>query len=290
MKSGSASVPIDLALRTGSRPSPTLVPRARSKVGPGPRHPNLSPPSSGEHDEPFAPPRGPPVGWPNHGGNSTDGGYLLLLRGPGRSQEDGRRLRPTARARRPRRPAGPHLTFGTMTDELLELVDWLAGHGVVQAALESTGVFWRPVSNLLEARFSLLVVNAQHIKQVPGRKTDVKDCQWIAQWLQHGLLRPSFVPPRPIRAARPDPAAHPADPAAGHAGQPPAEGPGGRQHQAGRRGDRHPGGLGPGHDPGPDRWRVRPGPDFFVCRRPRRGLWLRAPAAARAARSHRNSR
>ncbi len=93
-------------------------------------------------------------------------------------------------------------TFGTMTDELLELADWLAGHGVVQVALESTGVFWRPVFNLLEARFTLLVVNAQHIKQVPGRKTDVKDCQWIAQLLQHGLLRPSFVPPRPIRELR----------------------------------------------------------------------------------------
>ena len=89
-----------------------------------------------------------------------------------------------------------------MTDELLELADWLSGHGVVQVALESTGVFWRPVFNLLEARFTLLVVNAAHIKQVPGRKTDVKECQWIAQLLQHGLLRPSFVPPRPIRELR----------------------------------------------------------------------------------------
>jgi transposase len=93
-------------------------------------------------------------------------------------------------------------TFGTMTDELLALADWLAGQGVVQVALESTGVFWKPVFNLLEARFTLTVVNAQHIKQVPGRKTDVKDCQWIAQLLQHGLLRASFVPPRPIRELR----------------------------------------------------------------------------------------
>ena len=93
-------------------------------------------------------------------------------------------------------------TFGTMTDELLELADWLAGQGVIQVALESTGVFWKPVFNLLEARFTMIVVNAQHIKQVPGRKTDVKDCQWIAQLLQHGLLRASFVPPRPIRELR----------------------------------------------------------------------------------------
>ena len=68
--------------------------------------------------------------------------------------------------------------------------------------MESTGVYWKPVSNLLEARFTLIVVNAQHIKQVPGRKTDVTDCQWIAQLLQYGLLRASFVPPRPIRQLR----------------------------------------------------------------------------------------
>jgi transposase len=93
-------------------------------------------------------------------------------------------------------------TFGTMTADLLNLADWLAACGATQVAMESTGVYWRPVFNLLEARFTLLVVNAQHIKQVPGRKTDVKDCQWIAQLLQHGLLRPSFVPPRPIRELR----------------------------------------------------------------------------------------
>jgi transposase len=73
---------------------------------------------------------------------------------------------------------------------------------VTQVAMESTGVYWKPVYNLLETRFTILVVNAQHIKQVPGRKTDVKDCQWIAQLLQHGLLRASFVPPRPIRQLR----------------------------------------------------------------------------------------
>jgi transposase len=93
-------------------------------------------------------------------------------------------------------------TFGTMTSDLLELADWLAAHGVVQVAMESTGVYWKPVFYLLEDRFSLMLVNAQHIKQVPGRKTDVKDCQWIAQLLQHGLLRPSFVPPTEIRELR----------------------------------------------------------------------------------------
>jgi transposase len=68
--------------------------------------------------------------------------------------------------------------------------------------MESTGAFWKPIYNILEGQFQLLLVNAQHIKQVPGRKTDVKDCQWIAQLLQCGLLRSSFVPPRPIRELR----------------------------------------------------------------------------------------
>jgi transposase len=89
-----------------------------------------------------------------------------------------------------------------MTANLLSLADWLAACGVTQIAMESTGVSWKPVYNLLEARLTILVVNAQHIKQVPGRTTDVNDCQWIAQLLQHGLLRASFVPPRPIRQLR----------------------------------------------------------------------------------------
>jgi transposase len=93
-------------------------------------------------------------------------------------------------------------TFGTMTAELLALSDWLAEAGVTHVAMESTGVFWKPVFNLLEGRFAVLLVNPRHIKQVPGRKTDVKDCQWIAQLLQYGLLRGSFVPPRPIRELR----------------------------------------------------------------------------------------
>jgi transposase len=92
--------------------------------------------------------------------------------------------------------------FGTMTRDLLALSDWLASQGVTHVAMESTGVFWKPVFNILEGRFEVLLVNPQHIKQVPGRKTDVKDCEWIGQLLQYGLLRGSFVPPRPQRDLR----------------------------------------------------------------------------------------
>jgi transposase len=93
-------------------------------------------------------------------------------------------------------------TFSTMTDELLALADWLAGQGVTHVAMESTGVYWKPVFHLREGRFEVILVNAQHIKQVPGRKTDVKDCQGIAQLLAHGLLKARFVPPAPIRELR----------------------------------------------------------------------------------------
>lgn len=86
-------------------------------------------------------------------------------------------------------------TFGTMTGSLLAMADWLANEGVTHVAMESTGVYWKPVYHVLEGQFELLLVNAQHIKQVPGRKTDVKDCAWIAQLLQHGLLKGSLVPP-----------------------------------------------------------------------------------------------
>jgi transposase len=93
-------------------------------------------------------------------------------------------------------------SFTTMTGDLLALSDWMATEGVTHVAMESTGVYWKPVFHILEDRFTTWLVNAQHIKQVPGRKTDVKDCEWIAQLLQHGLLRPSFVPPPPIRELR----------------------------------------------------------------------------------------
>ena len=93
-------------------------------------------------------------------------------------------------------------TFGTMTADLLALSDWLAEAGVTQVAMESTGVYWKPIWNILETRFQMLLVNARHIKQVPGRKTDVKDSEWIAELLQHGLLRGSFIPPAPQRELR----------------------------------------------------------------------------------------
>ena len=93
-------------------------------------------------------------------------------------------------------------TFSTMTRELLALSDWLLEAGCTHAAMESTGSYWKPVYNLLEGSFELLVVNAQHMKAVPGRKTDVKDAEWIADLLRHGLLRPSFIPSRPERELR----------------------------------------------------------------------------------------
>jgi len=93
-------------------------------------------------------------------------------------------------------------TFGTTTAELLALRDWLEAHRVTHVAMESTGVYWKPVFYVLEEAFTCLLVNATHIKQVPGRKTDIKDCVWIAQCLECGLLRGSFVPPAPIRELR----------------------------------------------------------------------------------------
>lgn len=93
-------------------------------------------------------------------------------------------------------------TFGTLTTDLLALGDWLHSLGVQTVAMESTGEFWKPVYNLLEGQFELLVVNAQHIKNVPGRKTDVKDAEWIADLLRHGLLRGSFIPKQPQRDLR----------------------------------------------------------------------------------------
>jgi transposase len=93
-------------------------------------------------------------------------------------------------------------SFGTMTRDILALADWLAQEGVTHVAMESTGSYWKPIYNLLEDRFEVLLVNASHIKQVPGRKTDVKDCQWIAKLLAAGLLRASFVPPKGLRELR----------------------------------------------------------------------------------------
>jgi transposase len=92
--------------------------------------------------------------------------------------------------------------FSAMTHDPEELARWLHELEVTHVAMESTGVYWKPVWNILEGQFKLLLVNAQHVKNVPGRKTDVKDSEWIAELLQHGLLRPSFVPETQIRDLR----------------------------------------------------------------------------------------
>jgi transposase len=103
-------------------------------------------------------------------------------------------------------PAGARVhhvrTFGTMTADLLALQEWLLAHQVTHVAMESTGVYWKPVYYVLEGAVTCLLVNAAHMHNVPGRKTDVQDCAWIAQLLECGLLRGSFVPPAPIRALR----------------------------------------------------------------------------------------
>src|SRR4029453_3138896 len=93
-------------------------------------------------------------------------------------------------------------TFSTMTDELLGLADWLAAAGCPHVATESPSSFLPPVYNLLEGQCAVWVANAYHVKQVPGRKTDVRDAEWLADLLRHGLLRASFGPPRPQRELR----------------------------------------------------------------------------------------
>ena len=92
--------------------------------------------------------------------------------------------------------------FGTMTRDLLALADWLREHGVTHVAMEATGVYWRPIWAILEGHHHLLLANPQHMQAVPGRKTDTKDCEWIADLLQHGLLQGSFVPPTEIQDLR----------------------------------------------------------------------------------------
>jgi transposase len=107
-----------------------------------------------------------------------------------------RRLEPGGRLHQETRP------WGTMTRDIQAMADWMAAQGVTHVAMESTGVYWKPIYNILESRFTVLLVNARHLKQVPGRKSDVRDCQWIAQLLQHGLLKGSFIPPRAQRELR----------------------------------------------------------------------------------------
>lgn len=93
-------------------------------------------------------------------------------------------------------------TYGTMTGELLRLKEWLQGLGITHVAMESTGVYWKPIFNILEDGFEVILVNARHIKNVPGRKTDVKDCEWICKLLRCGLVKGSFIPEKDIRELR----------------------------------------------------------------------------------------
>jgi transposase len=107
-----------------------------------------------------------------------------------------RRVAPDGQVRRQVR------TFGTMTADLLALADWLEAEGVRPVAMESTGVYWKPVFHLLEGRFAVLLANARQYRKPPGHKTDVKDAEWLAELHQHGLLKPSFIPPPSIRELR----------------------------------------------------------------------------------------
>lgn len=93
-------------------------------------------------------------------------------------------------------------TFSTMTGDLLACRDWLVSEGCTHAAMESTGVYWKPVFNILEDKMEVILANAKAVKNVPGRKTDVKDCEWLAQLLRYGLIKGSFIPPKPIRELR----------------------------------------------------------------------------------------
>src|SRR3990172_7680762 len=111
---------------------------------------------------------------------------VACLRSPGRTGQRQKEVR----------------TYGTTTPALGELAAWLTAGGCSHVAMESTGVYWRPVYAILEAHCTLLLVNARHVKRVPGRKTDVQDCEWLAELLEHGLLRGSFVPPAAIRELR----------------------------------------------------------------------------------------
>jgi transposase len=93
-------------------------------------------------------------------------------------------------------------TFPTMTGDLIACRDWLVSEGCTHVAMESTGVYWKPVFNILEDKMEVILANAKAVKNVPGRKTDVKDCEWLVQLLRYGLIKASFIPPKPIRELR----------------------------------------------------------------------------------------
>src|SRR5438270_1304552 len=199
MKNQSGVVSLGRGGRSRTKVGFGLVLRARRAIGPGHRHePLIVAPGLGEHArqtvEPFDVPG---VGSPQEATMETIYRCCAGL--------DVHKMTVVACVRRVEPSGRVHeevRTFGTMTAELLLLSDWLAEAEVSHVAMESTGVYWKPVFNLLEGDFEVLLVNPRHIKQVPGRKTDVKDCQWIAQLLQCGLLRGSFIPPKPTRELR----------------------------------------------------------------------------------------
>ena len=142
-------------------------------------------------------------------------------------------------------------TFGTTTSALLELAQWLTETGCAHAAVESTGVYWQPVYNILEGTGEVILVNAEQVKAVPGRKTDVKDSDWIAPLLDHGLLRASFIPPRPIRELRELTRYRKRLIQERARGGPAAQGARVGQHQTRDRRDGHSGGVGPPDDQSP---------------------------------------
>jgi transposase len=164
------------------------------------------------------------------------------------------------------RTPGPHgqrhqhtRTFQTTTKGLVALRDWLASQQVTVVGMESTGAYWKAVYYRLETTMECWLLNARHLRNVPGRKTDVADAAWICQLVEHGLVRPSFVPPPPIRELRNltryrKTVIQERTREAGAAG----EAAGGRRHQAVVRGQRHPGRLRPGDAAGPSRRRARP--------------------------------
>jgi len=176
-------------------------------------------------------------------------------------------------------------TFSTMTRELLVLADWLVAQGCTHVAIESTGEYWKPVFNILEGVVEVLLVNAAHVKHVPGRKTDVKDAQWLAELLQHGLLRPSFIPPVAIRDLRDTGA--PARQLCADTGdtlQSGAEGVGGRQHQTGLGSGGCVGRLGPRDACGAVWWRGGRAADGRVGARSAAAQTRRVDAGPRRAR------
>jgi transposase len=178
-----------------------LVPRARQQFDPGcpEAPPTVAPGPAGQHADQILVEVGAPLGRDRRKEATVEVIYPRCCGLDVHKQSVTACLLVPGDGARPRKEVR---TFGTVTDEVLRLGDWLAAHGVTHVAMESTGVYWKPLWNLLEDRFELLLVNAAHVKAVPGRKTDVRDSEWLAELLRHGLLRPSFVPDRPQRELR----------------------------------------------------------------------------------------